>query len=516
MSSLSIYGSELVYSCSQDLQLMLRSVDFPQFEQFSFALRTFRQSLGEAADDDYWKEFLWPLRVYGFRMLAAPLPSGHPSALAADTASALQKHLMGCERIYPGLAEPARGLLELMSSLAKANSSPLLDAVWELAVAAEEEGKTVAVLVKDQRLAAATETVFADEPDLRGLKVAVPAQMRGGQCFGQIIAAGSNRWFPMHVFSAPRAQEIHLVHYSWISNESRLEPMFRGSSGGAAHWTADGTGSKSGSAGRLHAEELVPVFDWDKALARARRNSPAGPAFEEVSARLSLLEDGWAVFLEADDTATVQVIDLEEDQALQLKRVPVSRLEPGTFAILRTEGGGDYIVPLADRILGEAAGYLRGLQRKWKQLLREAIRERGLAAAAAQLRRYGSRIATEQNIRNWMSPRSIKPHYYEDFAAVMRLIGLRNWAKEYWEAMDTILRAHGKAGQRIRKLLLAEVLKTDPQDLEKHGRKDFNLAEAAGSVLSAFRVEGTSAQSVMVSPGRIGRPFKLEGGLWQG
>lgn len=515
MRSLSISAADTVYRCSEHLELRRHSVEYPEFEEFSFALRAFERSLGEASEHEYWKEFLWPLRVYGFRLLAAPLPSGHTTIYDPDTVTALRKYLADCGRIYPELTQPAHRLLELKVSLAEADSSPLLDAVWELALEAWEDGRTVALLVKNQRLAAASETVLSKDPDLRNMKVAVPAQMRGGECYGRIIAAGSDRWFPEHVFSAPRAREIYLLHYSWINNNSGVEPLFRGSAAAVRSWSVEGVSEIMDSRRHLPAEELVPVFDWSEALAKAQRNGPEGAAAEAVGARLSLLEGGWAVFLEAEDSATVQAIDLEEEKALQLKRVPVRGLEPGMFIILRTEGGGDYIVPLADRILGEAAANLRDLQKEWKTRLRRAVNFHGLSGVAGQLRRYGSTKATEQNVRNWMSPRNIKTSLYEDFAAIMRLTQLEDSADKYWNAMRVILRAHMKAGFRIRKLLLEEVLESDPEELEKYGRKDFNLTEAAGAALTAFRLEEISKETVMVSPSRIGEPFELEGSLWQ-
>ena len=512
---MSLETSNAVYLCSERAELELRSVQYPEFERFSFALRAFQRSLGEAYGDDYWREFLWPLRSYGFRLLAAPLPSGHPAAYAPDTVPALRRHLAACDLIYPDLAGPARRLLDLMDSLVQAGEGPLLDAVWELACEAAEERKTVALLVRDQRLAAASQAVFASEPDLGFVEVIVPAQLRGEDCYGQIIAAGSDNLFPEHVFSSPRAPAVCLIHYHWISSGSEIEPLLRGSAGAVRTWAANRSTSGPAHKDDLPAEEFVPVFDWERAMARARRGGPAGLASEQVGARLSLLEGGWAVFLDAGDGATVQAVDLEEERALQLKRVSVNRIEQGMFVILRTEGGGDYVVPLADRILGEAAGRMRELQEDWKERLRQAVHSRGLSPAAAQLRRYGAQKASEQNVRNWMSARNIKPALREDFGAIMRLVGLEERAEEYWRAMETITQAHMKAGYHIRKLLLRAVLAADPGELEKNGRKDFNLVEAVGAVLTAFRVEDISREAVMVLPSRIGVPFKLGGHLWR-
>jgi hypothetical protein len=65
-----------------------------------------------------------------------------------------------------------------------------------------------------------------------------------------------------------------------------------------------------------------------------------------------LLNGGLAVYLDADEQATVTVIDADQDGGAAVKRVRVRQLESDTFVLLRIEGGGDYIVPVADRIMG--------------------------------------------------------------------------------------------------------------------------------------------------------------------
>lgn len=517
MKRLALPDVDYVYSCSERARFQRRSVAFAEFKRFSFALRSFERSLGEASDDEYWRDFVRPLRSYGFRLLAAPLPSGHPAALSGAGPEVWRERVAKCEYVYPDLAVPARAVADLAEALVQTNSSPLLDTIWELVCEAKDRGESAAVTVKDRRLASATGAVFEGDPDLREAAVLVPAQLRDERCYDMLLAVGSDSWFPEHVFGAPRAHNVCLVHYGWISASFSLKPRLLGSSTARKVPASVEVSERCAPDEIMSAEELEPVFDWNAALAQMRRTAASGPASELVGARLILLEGRWAAFLEADEGATIQAIDLEEEQSLRLKRAPVRDVEPGMYVILRTGGGGDYIVPLADRILAEKAERLRELQRDWKKRLREAVNLWGLAAAAAQLRRLGSRLANEQNLRNWMSPRTIRPHFYEDFQADMQLIGLGGRAKEYWEAMETISRAHRKAGFRIRKLLLEEVMRTDSQDLEGRGRKDFNLDEATGSVLTAFRVEEISDEVVMVSPGRIGEPFELEGDLlWRG
>src|SRR2546429_6140600 len=60
-----------------------------------------------------------------------------------------------------------------------------------------------------------------------------------------------------------------------------------------------------------------------------------------------------------------------------IRRPPRSTLFPSTtlFRSLRAGGGGDFIIPIADRILGAKAESRRRFQRLWKAKLREADRK---------------------------------------------------------------------------------------------------------------------------------------------
>ena len=129
--------------------------------------------------------------------------------VGALIASKRPENAVGWLCLAVGLMWTLGGLLERTNCLVQSNGSPLLDAVWKLACEALEQNETAVLLVKDQRLAAASEAVLETDADLRDVKVVVPAQMRGGMRHGRTIAVGSDRWFPEHVFSAPRARVEH-------------------------------------------------------------------------------------------------------------------------------------------------------------------------------------------------------------------------------------------------------------------------------------------------------------------
>jgi hypothetical protein len=225
------------------------------------------------------------------------------------------------------------------------------------------------------------------------------------------------------------------------------------------------------------------------------------------------------VLLEIADDVKALILDLDEDDneddsenehASHFARLATGKIRPGMFLLLRTSGSGDYIVPIADRILGREAQRLRSMQEEWKSALRTLVQSKGLLAASIELLDLGSARANEINVRNWMSPRNIRPRDYNDFLAILRLTGMENLAHEHWQAAEAIDTAHRKAGFQLRKLLLSQVRGADLRTLQRKGRLDFHMPEVEGGTLTAFRVEHVMPDSILVPISRLGRPFLIK------
>ena len=271
----------------------------------------------------------------------------------------------------------------------------------------------------------------------------------------------------------------------------------------------------------MNPEEFLPSIDWDDILrrvsARAVGDSEHPDDDEEyVTALLFQLEGEIVVPLDASEGARATVLMLTQEETDPVQRIPVANIEPGMFLLIRTGGGGEYIVQVADQILGERSGEAREIQRDWKDHLRRKVRKDGLREVVHDLERYGSMRANHVNVRNWMSYRSIKTEDQRDFRAVMRLIGLADRFDEYWQAMTLIDRAHKRAGQFIRKQLLAEVRRADLQGLEKLGTMDFELPGVEGVNLTAVRIQDIHPQTFEIDVARLGHPFELDGNPWLG
>ena len=228
------------------------------------------------------------------------------------------------------------------------------------------------------------------------------------------------------------------------------------------------------------------------------------------------LEGEIVVPLDAAEGANATVLMLNEDEADPVQRVPVNDIQPGMFLLVRTGGGGEYVVLVADRILGEHSDRAREVQRDWKDRLRRRVRQDGLPLVVRVLKDHGSRRANHANVRNWMSFRRIKTADPKDFQGIMRLIGLVDRFDDYWTTMTLIDRAHRSAGHLIRRQLLAAVRNADLRDLEKLGRMDFDLPGVEGVHLSAVRIQSVHPQTFEVDVAGLGHPFEMDGNPWLG
>lgn len=514
MNYISLSDVDSIYSLSSYFQIKHQPVKHHDLGIFCLLLRKLECQLSETAKDDYWKNFLQLLRRYRFDLCAAPLPFNHPTVYSPEKSTFLRKQLARCQFMYPDLLSSASELVNCVESLSQLDSNPLLDFIendWQF--------EKVALLLKESRLIPVVKKILATRPRLQRVELVVPSQLRGSTCYKNLVVIGPTRWFPEYVFSAPRASAIQVVHYSWIRDKWTPKPVFVGSENVPESKPKSASVIEQNSVNiptsdkvvvsYLKPEELLPPsINWSQLAKEVSISSLASFDREDTEARLFVLEGSVAVFL--DNEAKVIVIDLKEDGESQVKRIPVADIEPGMFILLRTSGGGDYIISLANRILGEDAQRLRGLQELWKNNLKNAVRRHRLQTVSRELVRLGSEMAkNEQNIRNWMSERIIRPKDDKDFNAILRFVGLGERLDEFHVAARLIDSAHRSAGKHIRKLLLHKVGKANLYKLEQLGQMDFELDEADGCSLTGFRVVDIAPQLNMIPVSKIAQLFEI-------
>lgn len=500
-----------VYKKSSSCSITRHRIPHPAFGNFCVCLYKFNSMLGELAYDIYWKNYLTPLKRLRFDLCAAPFNKEYLNERITRTVANLQTHLLLCTKLYPDYAVDANLILDLLTELLNDPANPLLDKLIELTTTKQ----STAWVVKESRLIPRVEEDISllKLPDLR---IIHPSQLSKLTCYDKLIILGPSRWFPESVFISPRASHIDILIYDWIKDRWKPKNSFVNpykSSGSSKEsrvvFEERETSSKWDD---INPEDIFNIMDRNVSVVSRQINAYQENIDdnENVEAICVFLEDDWAVLIDSSEGTTTLVIDPEEDHDNRINRILVKEIRPSMYILVRTSGGGDYIIPVADRILGNLAHSARQRQKHWKELLRSYVKRHGLSKTCNDLISYGSKIANEINVHNWMSPRSIRTHKYSDFLAIMKLVGLENDATECWATMEKINTAHHKAGVHIRKLLLNQVKDVDIELLQKQGKMDFKLSSSDEGGLTAYRVESILAESLEVPYSRIGHLFKLD------
>lgn len=514
MRNISLASAAEIYICSGTRKLITRRLYHNNLRDFCLLLERCRKRVANiAAEDSYWDPFLLPLFRYRLYLCAAPVPFNHSGIQPSGGFEALQGHLEQAKSVYPQIVPMASALLDHAKALSVLEGNPALE--FLKSDMPEVPGERIGMLARRSRMIPVIEDSLSGYPGLRGIEVVGPSQLQGGSCYSKLVVIGAVQWYPEFIFTSPRAREIHVLRYTWIKDNLTFAPLFSFAKSHENGQSAAKEVDAEVEDASLSASEMLPAVDMERlsnSLASVAVEDRA--AFEDIDARLFVLEGSNAVFFAKG--ASALVIDLDEDGTARVRRIAEDGIQPGVFILLRTEGGGDFIVPVADRILDMEAKRVREIQRLWKARLRDMVKNSSLLEVAIKLLDLGSLRANEANVRNWMSERSIKTEDLQDFSAIMKCIGLGDKIREYWEAMSVIDRAHRKAGTHIRRLLLKRVNACDLKQLERTGRMEFELPDAAGGSLTALRVEKVSEKTYKVPESREGRLLEVPESLWQG
>lgn len=478
------------------------------FREFCAASAGFARVLAESVRDPYWLPLTRSVRRFRFDCSAAPIPFS--AVRIPYRLSELRARYANCQSVYPQVRNLVLELLDRLEALMENRENPMLGVLAEQVD--RDTDQTTAVLC-DARLLTPVRAALAAVPELSRMEAVAQHKLRSNVWHKTMVLFGAPSWYDDFVFGAPRSDSVRLIRYAWVPGRVPRTSLFtavavvdeRGPYVDAEHESV---------ADVLDTEGIRPEDGLSELLLAGvgldeRRGNDEPEILEQVRAVPTLLEGERAVFLEAEDDSTVLILDLEEEDRRRVHRIPVADLTEGTFVLLRSGGGGDYVLPVADVLLGARAAELRAMQQEWKKRLRELVRRSSLLEVSVRLLDLGSRRADEGNLRRWMWGRSIRPQDRSDFNAIMRVIDLNSEADRYWTAMTLIDRAHLRAGQVIRKALLQQVRKADLSDLERIGSMEFDLPGAAVARMIACRVVKVGRETVKVSTHHVGRLLEI-------
>lgn len=531
MKPISIAAATSVYESASKCEIVRHFVDHSGLADVSRSLRALTQSLNAEVEEEYWQRVLSPVRRLAFALCSTPLPFDRAAAAVGIDWDFLDKQVRRCQQLYPDSHAALASVVQKLQHLSTEKTSPLI-AVLETLHSKSSVG--MSVVLRNARMNSPVAAYFAANRALRKAKLVSTRQLREAKLCELLVTIGPCGWFPEYVLSAPRATQIHVVSFRWIRDTWKPGPVFLDGAGaaendrkhqlGALPHVKDHSRPPDQVQTSVEAEPDLQPMDLIPPLppfSRTGSQTPglhAGISDELVSARLCNLSGERAVFISADEGATSLVIDLAESGDSIVRRVPADELEPELFLILRTSGSGDFIAPLADRILGDLAIERRTQQAAWKgSLVATAQRQfgelsrRDLAArVAANLRSNNTSEARPANVHYWMSSKSIRPRKEEDFAAILDFAGIGERFQELWEAMGDIDRAHKRAGQAIRQMLLQKIATTTLEPLERDGEMTFDLGENDGGTLSAFQIISISDEDFEISADRVGELLDSE------
>jgi hypothetical protein len=488
------------------VRLQWRAIDHAELERFSQAVFELTRLCRERDDDTGWREFLYPARKAKNALTTVPLPFSHPLNGVGPLIDRLEGGLAPL-RVYGGDDAAKIGVraLEAGRRLLESDEAPLLEAISSI----EGLGGHVptGVLLPMTEYAKPVRDYLGTLHGCESIEVLSLQDMALAEPLARLVVIGPLYWYRDHeyVLTSPRASEITVLKWAWYRDTAPRITVLEGSRGGAG-LKLEPVPSIRSAVGR--GEEVEPpTVDWGSVSMSLSGTGEADPS-EPVPARLAVLADGYAVMLPEGGDRPVWMLDPHAPPERRFARVNIDDLEPGHVIVMRTAGGGDLIVPLADEILGDAASRLRELQRRWKANLGMWIRiQGGIGSAATALRRAGCARANRQNLQNWLGERSLRTEDRSDWQVLMEVASLGSDASMLWKAMETLETAHRKAGmslgQRLRDMANTQPLET----LLATGKQVFTLSKG-GSVM-AFRIEGFAPMATTCLPSRLLVPAKV-------
>lgn len=497
-------------------------VEHAGFEEFCFRLQDLVRATSEFEDDSF-EQPLRKLRHYRFDQCAGPVGFGNDQVMPNDKLKGIEEELMRCALSYNSIAGNVSETINCLKNLVLKNHNPLLEEIQSHV----DENRRTAILLKETRHISMLSKLLEGDSLADWVQIVSQPQLsKITNTFDLILCVGRSNWFKEFVFRSPRARETRVIRFSWLTDaDCRRLPVFEGwqeLSGKLERLNkvrpknepiAIGMASvRSRWDRKLADEDLIPRFDLAVIAKQFVGNqNDESNAQETVAARLVELEGRRGTFIEAD-SRSVLVIDLNENTDRNVERVSCSSLSSGMFLLLRGDSDPDteYIIPIADKLLGRRAETLRRFQKAWKSRLKDVLFKEGFGNTVELLKQEGSTKATEINLRNWLGQRNIRTDDPEDFYAIMRVCGLGGDEARCWQFAKQIDSAHKRAGALIRKELLRQVRGADLNELEQLGEMRFELEGIGGRPMLAVRIVRVSDFTSDIVPHHMNRIFELE------
>lgn len=544
-----------IYRCCANCKIAIHKVQDVQAKELSRNISRLGAALHTTGEEEIWRVFLSRAKKYRFYFSAAPLPLSNQLFAEAAEYRRLENIV---DRIpssgESSVRELAGGILEGIRIMHEKDENRLLTRFEEICTDVTLSADHAVVLI-NQDLVRAVKQHFDKQPKYAGMDVLSPHDIKNGGVWRRMFIFGAPGWYIgrgyTFLVSAPRADRIEFISYDWINNRVEVKPAFdclqpTGKNAPVMPEPYETTGRQKEVLELEEADMLLPVLDVNSLKKRLDRLGGLGRDEEEeiVNARIVLLSGKKAVYVEWDEGASSFVLSLsgmdedsygndgvgeDEDEDDSSKRDGADsgqgglfgrcanmELKEGMFLLLRTGGGGDYVVTVADKILGSHRAQCRSMQKQWKTAFRNLLNGKGTKETKQLLRSHGGTDVHEMTLRNWVRERNIRPGSDKNFKAVLQITGLSSDDEKYMKNAEMILTAHRQAGGHIRKLLLDQIGKKDIKQLKESGTMVFQLPGIdTGASMTAFRIEQVLQENLRVPAHRLHHPVDVGEDLWR-
>ena len=505
-------GTDQIYASLEVTNQTLVEVKHPGFRELCRQYSDLRRELAEEGLD---REVLGYLGRFVFTNLAAPVPFDHGSSIKLLESFKSANSLI--DQRLPHHASKVKDLIEAFSLLVGTDENPMAEKLFELFQKGDLSGD-IGLVVYRQNLIPFLEDIVGNLVGLTGLSednfhlLSPGLVWRSHHLYERLVVFGQE-WVLRdgeYILSAPRSNEIYRIGYPYLPFSKIIPTGFDPSNWPEKGWPYTGVSHGGGKGfGATRPGDKVPddgqgatvLDDFVRPVdingkGREARAQVLAEFDDLVSSQMVELEEGSGVWLAlhtpgSEGYRRYDYLGLDYDGSPGVFDAPVPELAPGTFLLLRTSGaGGDYIELCADLRLGELAPRYRETQRTWKNLLARKLQDHDgdLQVLSAVLIDIGCKVATPNNIRNWLNPRNIGLGDKENFARLLEYLGIGDQVKIYWDRLNAIRSAHQNAGREIKTRLFQEIKRMSPEDLVNMGDKEFVLSEGDGGSLTAFRI----------------------------
>ena len=504
MRYVNITHARAYYRMARRARLSWRAVAHPRLEELAVAVTRLSRLARQEDDVTGWRQFLYPARRARNIATTVPLPFSYPGLGVAPLIEQLERSLPAL-RVYGGdeAGEMGVAIVSAAQALLSLNEVPLLDVILDIV---NDGHFTNGVLLPIPEYAPIVAEFIGTMTLPHPIEVLTRHDMPSIEPLDRLVVVGPLYWYQDHqyVFTSPRAEQTVVTTWAWYREQPPAATVLEGSRGAAGIKVQPMPSETTRFA--IGADDERSAVDWQSVSNELSRSGESDLS-EPVAARAAVLAGRNAVLLPEDGDRLVWLLDPHAPPEHRVVRVDVADLEPGHVIILRTSGGGDLIVPIADEILGDQAPALRELQHRWKAGLRRWVQQQEtLSRAAARLRRAGCARANLQNLQNWLGERSLRTEDRHDWKVLMAAASLETETETIWRAMGRLHSAHLEAGMSIGRRL-REMANTEP--LEGLHASGIQVFELRGGSLTAFRIEGFSPTSIKCSPGHLMMPTQV-------